>query len=264
MEGTIFDIKHFAVHDGPGIRQTVFLKGCPLSCWWCHNPESQNTKPEKYTRINKLDGKEFKKEETVGYKISSNELLKIIEGDQVFFEESDGGVTFSGGEPLMQADFLYDILKRCKEKNIHTCVDTTGFASIKTIQKIAEVSNCFLYDIKIINNELHKKYTGVPVDSILQNIKWLDENQQNAILRFPVIPGITYTKENISDIISFIQSLKNIRQIDILPYHNISNGKYSRFNKENKMKDTKPLSDGEMLNLKSEFESIGFKVGIGG
>ncbi len=264
MEGTIFDIKHFAVHDGPGIRQTVFLKGCPLSCWWCHNPESQNTKPEKYTRFNKLDGKEFKKEETVGYKISSDELLKIIEGDLVFFVESGGGVTFSGGEPLMQAYFLYDILKLCKEKNIHTCVDTTGFASAKTIQKIAKVTDCFLYDIKLINNKLHQKYTGVPVDSILNNIKWLNENQQNAILRFPVIPRITNTKENISDIISFIQSLKNIRQIDLLPYHNISNGKYNRFKMENKMIDTKPLSDDEMLNLKSEFESLGFKVGIGG
>jgi len=264
MEGTIFDIKHFAVHDGPGIRQTIFFKGCPLSCWWCHNPESQNVNPEKYTRINKLDGKEFKKEETIGYKILVEDLFKTIQGDKIFYEESGGGVTFSGGEPLMQPDFLYEILKLCRKDNIHTCIDTTGFTSFNTIQKIAEIADCFLFDIKLIHNTEHQRYTGVPVDGILDNLQWLDNNHKNVVLRFPVIPEITNTKENITDIISFIKSLKNIRQIDLLPYHNISNGKYSRFKMENKMKDTKPLSDEDMLKLKSEFESLGFKVGIGG
>ena len=264
MEGTIFDIKHFAVHDGPGIRQTIFFKGCPLSCWWCHNPESQNKNIETYIRVNKLDGKEFKKEVSVGYKITTDELFETIIGDKIFFEESGGGVTFSGGEPLMQTDFLYKITKLCNENGIHTCIDTTGFASEKSIQKIAEIADCFLYDIKLIDNKLHQKYTGVPVDGILQNLKWLDENNKDVILRFPVIPGITDTLKNISEIKSFIKSLKNIKQIDLLPYHDISDGKYVRFKKENKMKNTKPLSDEDMLHLKSEFESLGFKVGIGG
>ena len=264
MEGTIFDIKHFAVHDGSGIRQTVFFKGCPLNCWWCHNPESQNSKPEKFIKTNKLDGKDFKKEETIGYKISVEELFKIIQGDKIFFEESEGGVTFSGGEPLLQADFLYEILKLCKENNIHTCVDTTGFSSKDSLKIISELADCFLFDIKIIDDTNHKKYTGVSVNPILENLKWLDRNKKNVVLRFPVIPGITNTKENISDVKFFIKSLKNINHIDLLPYHNISNGKYKRFNKENKMKDANPLSDEEMLKLKSEFESIGFNVGIGG
>lgn len=264
MEGTIFDIKHFAVHDGPGIRQTVFFKGCPLKCWWCHNPESQNKNIESYIKVNKLDGKEFKKEVAVGYKITVDELFNTIQGDKVFFEESGGGVTFSGGEPLMQSDFLYEILKKCKENNIQTCVDTTGFASLNTIQKIAELADCFLFDLKIINNELHKKFTDISVNEILNNLKWLDENNKNVILRFPVIPGITNTPENLSEIKSFIKSLKNINQIDLLPYHNISNGKYTKFNKENKMKDANPLSDEEMLKLKSNFETTGFQVGIGG
>ncbi len=264
MEGTIFDIKHFAVHDGPGIRQTIFLNGCPLNCWWCHNPESQSKNIESFIKVNKLDGKEFKKEVSVGYKITTEELFKIIQGDQIFFEESSGGVTFSGGEPLMQANFLYDILKVCKENIINTCVDTTGFASEETIQKIAEIADCFLFDIKLIDNELHQKYTGISVDEILRNLQWLDKSNKNVILRFPVIPGITDAVKNISEIKSFIKSLKNINQIDLLPYHNISNGKYSRFNKENKMKNTEPLSDVDMLQLKSEFESIGFKVGIDG
>lgn len=264
MEGTIFDIKHFAVHDGPGIRQTVFFKGCPLNCWWCHNPESQNINIESYIKVNKLDGKEFKKEVAIGYKITADELFKTIQGDKIFFEESGGGVTFSGGEPLMQADFLYELLKVCKVHKIHTCVDTTGFASESSLQKIAELADCFLFDIKIINNDLHKKYTGVPVNGILENLKWLDKNNKNVILRFPVIPGITNTTQNLSEIKSLIKSLKNINQIDLLPYHNISNGKYTRFKKENKMKNTEALSDEEMLQLKTEFEAIGFQVGIGG
>src|SRR6056297_2087907 len=162
MLATIFDIKHFAVHDGPGIRQTIFFKGCPLNCWWCHNPESQNKTPENYTQTNKLDGKTFRKEATLGYQISVEELIKIIVGDQIFFEESGGGVTFSGGEPLMQSDILLEILKRCKENNIHTCIDTTGFASGETLQVIAEKNDLFLYDLKLIDDELHQKYTGVP------------------------------------------------------------------------------------------------------
>lgn len=264
MEATIFDIKHFAVHDGPGIRQTIFFKGCPLRCWWCHNPESQNTKPEKYIRTNKLDDKEFKKEIEIGYKVTAEELFQTIQGDKIFYEESGGGVTFSGGEPLIQAEFLFKILSLCKEENIHTCVDTTGFASLKTVQRIADLADCFLFDIKITDNNLHKRFTGVPVNGIIENLKWLDQNNQHVILRFPVIPGLTNTEENISEIKMLLQSLKNIKQIDLLPYHNISNGKYNRFKKENKMKDTQPLPDKEMLKLKSEFESIGFNVGIGG
>ena len=203
MEGIIFDIKHFAVHDGPGIRQTIFFKGCPLNCCWCHNPESQDVNPEKFIRVNKLDGKEFKKELTVGYKISVEELFKTIAIVQIFFEESDSGVTFSGGEPLMQADFIYEIAKLCKQNKIHTWVDTTGFAPEKTLEKIAEIADLFLYDIKLIDNELHKKYTGVPVDGILRNLKWLDQNKKNVVLRFPVIPGITNTEKNLSKIKSF-------------------------------------------------------------
>lgn len=264
MNGIIFDIKHFTVHDGQGIRQTIFLKGCPLSCLWCHNPESQKVNPEKFVRINKLDDKEFKKEVSIGYEISVDDLFKTITGDKIFFEESGGGVTFSGGEPLMQVDFLYNIIYKCKQNEIHTCVDTSGFATQKTIEKIADLTDCFLFDIKLIDNELHKKYTGVPVVDILENLKWLDKNQKNVILRFPVIPGITDTEKNISEIKSFIKSLKNINQIDLLPYNTLSNGKHKRFNKVYQMKETIPLTEKEMLRLKSEFESVKFNVSIVG
>jgi len=264
MLATIFDIKHFAVHDGPGIRQTIFFKGCPLNCWWCHNPESQNPKTEKYIKTKLLDGTTFQKEATIGYQISDEELFKTIEGDRVFFEESGGGVTFSGGEPLMQSNFLLEILQRCKENNIHTCIDTTGFTSRETLQVIAEKTDLFLYDIKLIDDELHQKYTGVPVQEILANLLWLDTHHQNVILRFPVITGITDTEQNLLAIKSFIKTLKNINHLDLLPYHNIQNGKYERFNKINKMGNIQPPTDEAMNRLKSEFESIGFNVGIGG
>ncbi len=264
MNGTIFDVKHFAIHDGPGIRQTIFFKGCPLNCWWCHNPESQNPKPEKYTRIDKLDGKEYKKEVTAGYQISVDDLFTVISEDKIFYKESDGGVTFSGGEPLFQNKFLYQILQKCKNNNIHTTVDTSGFSSQKVIAKIATVTNLFLYDLKIIDNSLHKKYTGVSVHQILENIQFLDSINANIIIRFPVIPGITNTRKNISDIKNFIKTLKNIRQIDILPYHNISRSKYKRLNMEYKMGDELALPNSEINTLKREFEKLGLKVQIGG
>ena len=264
MKGIIFDIKHFAIHDGPGIRQTVFLKGCPLSCWWCHNPESQSNGIEHYIKTNKLDGKEFKKEATVGYEITQEELFKTILGDKVFFEESGGGVTFSGGEPLVQFDFLKEVMQLCKAKNIHTALDTTGFASLKRIEEIAPFTDLFLYDVKLLDNEEHFKYTGVPNTQILQNLRWLDENDFNVTIRFPVIPGITDTEENINGLIKLMQGLKHTRHIDLLPYHNISNSKYLRFRKENKMGETTALENKDLKELQSELTQTGFNVQVGG
>ena len=264
MEGTLFDIKHFAIHDGPGIRQTIFLKGCLLNCWWCHNPEGQEQSIQKYIKTSKLDGKVFKKEVDFGYKITVENLFEIIKGDKVFFEESKGGVTFSGGEPLLQFDFLYQSIIKCKENGIHTTLDTSGFASLDKIKKIASVVDLFLFDIKLIDNALHKKYTNVQVLDILDNLKWLDKNKKNVILRFPIIPNITDTKENIKEIKDFVSSLNNIKRIDLLPYHNIANSKYKTFKKENKMKGITSLNEEDVKYLKSEFESIGMIVNIGG
>ncbi len=264
MDGFIFDIKHFAVHDGPGIRQTIFFKGCLLNCWWCHNPESQSIKAEKYTRINKLDGKEFKTETPIGYYISSKDLFEIIKGDQVFFSESDGCVTFSGGEPLMQHKFLKEMLLLCKSNSIHSAVDTTGFASDDVIREIAELTDLFLYDLKLMDNKDHLKYTGVPVTQITRNLKWLDENNFNINIRIPVIHGITDVYENIDTVKKFLSELKNTRNVDLLPYHNISNSKYIRFQKENKMRDAPGMQNGDLKPLKSGLEEMGFKVQIGG
>ena len=137
MQGVIFDIKHYAIHDGPGIRQTIFFKGCALGCWWCHNPESRSNEPFTYIKREKLEGREVEVKEIVGKKYTVSELLQIIEKDRVFFEESGGGVTISGGEPLLQFEFLLKLLKSCKEKDIHTCLDTTGLTQQEKIEKIA-------------------------------------------------------------------------------------------------------------------------------
>ncbi|MFO8234147.1 MAG: glycyl-radical enzyme activating protein [Bacteroidales bacterium] len=263
MTGLIFDIKHYAVHDGPGIRQTIFFKGCPLSCWWCHNPESQFPEIEYYTKKKTLDGKVFRKKESIGYKIDSKELFKIIEGDTLFYDESNGGVTFSGGEPLMQLDFLQEIVSMCKEAGIHTALDTSGYAPQEDFLKILSNIDLILFDLKIIDEELHQKYTGVSNRELLENLKMLDESGKKIRIRFPVIPGITDTQQNIEEIKSFLSRLKKAKDIDILPYHDISKGKYNRFNKKNKMGNVSLDSDIEK-KLKNEFESIHYTVKIGG
>jgi pyruvate formate lyase activating enzyme len=263
MPGLIFDIKHYAIHDGPGIRQTIFFKGCPLSCWWCHNPESQLPEIETYKKYQKLDGKTFCKEDTIGYYIEIEELFSIIQRDTVFFDDSGGGVTFSGGEPLMQPDFLTQIAQLCKKAHIHTTLDTSGYAPNEIVKSISPYLDLILYDLKIIDNSTHQKYTGVSNAIILENLQYLDEHHHPVRLRFPVIPGITDTKKNLEDIKILLGKLKTIKHIDILPYHDISRGKYRRFNKENKLKNEKQTAGVESA-IKNEFESLGFHATIGG
>ncbi|MBN2681694.1 MAG: glycyl-radical enzyme activating protein [Bacteroidales bacterium] len=264
MIATIFDIKHFAVHDGPGIRQTVFFKGCPLNCIWCHNPESKSINLETYTRKNYLDGILYEFHETIGYDISVDKLLEIILGDKVFFDESGGGVSFSGGEPLMQSNFLIEIAKKCRKKNIHTCLDTSGFSTQEAFIKVANEIDCFLFDLKIINEQNHKKFTGVSAKHILDNLIWLDNNNIQTIIRIPLIPEITCTEENIADILGFLGSLKNIIKINLLPFHEYAQSKYKRFNKEYRMLNVNNLDENELKNISNIFEKNGFEVKIGG
>ena len=263
MEGLIFDIKHYAVHDGPGIRQTVFFKGCPLSCWWCHNPESQSPSVETYTKKKSLEGRVFEKQENIGYYIEADELFRIIESDTIFYDESGGGVTFSGGEPLMQPQFLVEIAQKCHHSKIHTALDTSGYASQKTLLKVLPYFDLILFDLKIIDDELHRKYTGVSNKIILENLELLDQSGKDIRLRFPVIPGITDTSTNLQQVQSYLSQLNQIKNIDILEYHDISRGKYERFGKENKMGDQKS-SPGVTKGIKKQFEDLGYLVSIGG
>jgi pyruvate formate lyase activating enzyme len=267
ISGIIFDIKHFAIHDGPGIRTTVFFKGCPLNCWWCHNPESHKILPEKYEGCNfrcNINHSLSSQNDEVGREVTISEVMREIEKDLVFYEESGGGVTFSGGEPTMQPDFLLSLLKECKGAGLHTTVDTSGYVPTRIFEKIIDYTDLFLYDLKLMNDELHQKYTGVSNKLIHTNLKWLDENDKNIFIRIPVVPGITDSQENISETINFLTKLENISEINLLPYHKAGDGKYSRFHKENKLPQIKTPENGYMEKVADQFKTLQHKIKIGG
>ncbi len=266
IEGLIFDIRRFSVHDGPGIRTTVFFKGCPLSCWWCHNPESQEIKSEQTIKTIKLSGKTFQLTETTGKFMSVDEVMQEVISDRVFYEESQGGVTFSGGEPMMQEGFLMELLKASKSSGFHTALDTSGYSSLQAMQHLSPWVDLFLFDLKLIDDTLHQRYTGVSNIPILANLRYLVQNRYRIILRLPVIPGITNTTKNISELKMFMQSLAPCHplMIDLLPFHDSARNKYSRFLKVNKLADLPSLKPENLRSLAAEFESLGLKVRIGG
>jgi len=261
--GTVFNIQRYSIHDGPGIRTTVFLKGCPLDCWWCQNPESQLSGQEMIfwgdrcigceacSTICPSDAIQIKNgipvtekekcilcekciekcpalaREMIGKKLTTEEVIKEIEKDLVFYKESGGGVTFSGGEPLGQSEFLEGLLSGCRKKKIHTAVDTSGYISWEILNKISPKVDLFLYDLKLMDNERHKKYTGVSNEIVLKNLEKLSSVHNNIFVRFPVIPGINDDYQNIKETGEFLSSLK-IAQVSLLPYHYIGIDKYRR------------------------------------
>ena len=265
MTGVIYDIKRFAVHDGPGIRTTVFLKGCPLSCSWCHNPESIEQAPLHINKVLKLNGRSFTKEETIGYEISAVKLFAELDKERVFMDESGGGVTFSGGEPLLQHDFLLEMLKICKTNGMHTVVDTSLFASWEKIETIAEFTGLFLVDLKLMDSAAHQLYTGVPNELILENIRKLAASNVTIFIRIPVIPKVTDTIENIQQSIEFLSTLNDtIKEVHLLPFHNTANEKYKRVFRENPFGHLKSLQKSELINIEKQFTNAGFNVKIGG
>ncbi len=272
--GLIFDIRRFSVHDGPGIRTAVFFKGCPLSCWWCHNPESRDFRIEHSVKHLRLNGKKFEREESTGKWMSADEVMLEIELDRIFYDESGGGVSFSGGEPIFQEAFLAELMKTCKQRGIHTALDTSGYATSGAMASVAGWADLILFDLKLMNDRLHKQYTGVSNTLILENLKYLVKEGKNIILRFPVIPGITDTTENISEMKAFISgvllnipghnvTVPNKLQLSLLPYHSMAREKYRRFSKTNLLKDLPDLKPEELQLLKQEFEEIGLKVTVG-
>lgn len=273
-KGLIFNIQRYALHDGPGIRTTVFFKGCPLKCKWCHNPESINAKQEityNETRCIKCDTCEDLKYpekcptgalENVGEYYSVDELYEEINKDRIFFDKSGGGVTFSGGEPLLQCDFLLEILKKCKSEGIHTAVDTTGYASWENLKKIKEYIDVFLYDIKILDTDKHKKNTGINNDIILGNFKKLAET--NIIyVRVPIIKDFNDDDNNINKLCNL--AIDNfISKIYFLPYHRYSENKYKNLLVDIKFSDFDKPSDERMKEIVKICESKGLEAYIGG
>ena len=265
MKGIIYDIKRFTVHDGPGIRVTVFLKGCPLRCLWCHNPESMEQKPCRVGKVLKLNGKDFLKEEIIGYEILAEHLFAELEKERVFMDESGGGVTFSGGEPLLQFDFLMEMLKICKTNGMYTAIDTSLYASWKNIKAVSEFADLFLVDLKMMNSEAHQINTGVSNDLILENIKKLSDTNASIVIRIPLIPGITTSEENIKDSISFLKTLnETIREVHLLPFHPTAKEKYKRLGMENTLGHLNSLQKEEVKSIKQQFIHAGFIVKTGG
>ncbi len=264
MQGIVFDYKHFSTNDGPGIRLTVFLKGCPLRCTWCHNPEGISHHMETCRKVDLLDGQQFERLEEIGHEVSVDGVMKVIEADRVFFEKSGGGVTFSGGEPLMQPQFLLALLKECKKRGIHTAVDTSGFAKLTDFKEIIPYTDLFLFDLKIIDSDLHKFHTGVDNLLIHQNLYYASVSEVPVRIRVPLIPGITDTVLNIMSIRDVVSGMKNVLGIDVLPYHPNATTKYHRMNIPYHMTEEKLYSIEKSKHRAEVFRSTFSDVTIGG
>jgi len=302
VKGLIFNIQRYSIHDGPGIRTTIFFKGCPLSCWWCHNPEGISPKKEimyfdykcikckTCSKVCPTKSIKFADEKIVinrescigcgicaeacptgaiklvGMDVDVKYLITEIERDIRLYDETNGGVTFSGGEPLYQPKFLINLAKECKEININTALDTSGYATKEIMQTVAKYIDIFLYDVKIMDEEKHKEYCGVSNKPIIENLKLLVElgRAKDIILRFPIIPGITDTEENVQGISRLItEKLRGVGEIDLLPFHSVEE-KYARLGRPYLMKIHNAPTDETLKRIREEFERIGLYVKIGG
>lgn len=284
MNGKIFNIQRFSINDGPGIRTTVFMKGCPLSCVWCHNPESQNTFPEMFFDSEKCincgkckavcgqnrhifdSGKHvFLRDncalcmkcivncpvgiiELCGKDMSSDEAVAEVLRDKEFYEQSGGGITLSGGEPLLQYDFSLEILQKAKQSGIHTAVETSGYCN-KELSEICQYVDLWLYDIKVFSEREHVKYTGVSNKKISENLHYLNELGANIVLRCPIIPEINFNENHFGKIADLANKLRNIAEIDLEPYHPMGIDKAKRLGKTQKYKNQCFLSKDDILPL---------------
>ncbi len=300
QSGTIFDIKKYSINDGPGIRTTVFFSGCPLSCLWCHNPESQSLKPELLYRAGRclLCGDCIKvcpegaislgddsrlvitdrqkctrcqtcvticysgAREFSGRGMNLREVMAVIERDIPFFDESHGGVTFSGGEPLMQPTFLSTLLKACRAQEIHTVVDTSGFANWNVFEQIRKDVDLFLYDLKHMDSTRHQEVTGVPNDVILANLRRLSEAGAKCIVRIPLIPGINDDEKNLLESGELLASLSHIESVELMGYHDIAQAKYEALGREYALTGTKPATETKINQAAELLRSYGLNVVI--
>jgi len=298
--GTIFDVVRFSTHDGPGIRTAVFFKGCPLHCWWCHNPEGQFLvaqlayREERCIRcfscvdacpnhaIKILEGIptllrdtcrlsglcvrvcQTKAREIAGKGVKVSDVMEEVEKDVIFYDESGGGATFSGGEPFMQPIFLQNLLEACKEGGIHTAVETCGFVSAETLMASHPYVDLYLYDLKVIDNETHRRFTGVSNEIILENLRQLSHFHDQVIVRFPVIPGVNDDDANVLRLGNFVSSLGSVKEIDVLPYHELGVEKYKRLGMMNRMPKVELPSPVRMSGIVEKLEGFGLLVKVGG
>ena len=296
----VYNIMRFSVHDGPGIRTTVFLKGCPLACPWCHNPESIRRDTEIILREERCiqcgacvdtctHGAVIRDDsrvitdrtlcarcgecvpdcyagarEVVGREMTTGRVMDEVVRDRVFFDESGGGVTFSGGEPLLQHEFLASLLHASRQLEIHTVVDTTGCTSPAILEHIAPLVDLFLYDLKMMDETKHKKYTGVSNRLILKNLKRLVALKREVWIRIPLVAGINDDQENVRQTASFLRSLGGIKNVGLLPYHKGGCEKFRRLGKEEEFRCFEPPSAETTEAFRKSLADSGFNVKIGG
>ena len=299
-KGLITDIQRFSLNDGPGISTTVFFKGCNMRCEWCHNPETISYKKEIMLYESKCigcgkcfevcplglhkieDGKHIIDREKCALcgkcvsecyaeavvfsakEYSSDEVFAEILQDKVYYDESDGGVTLSGGEVTCQKDFALEIIEKCKQNGIKTAIETNLYLPFEKIKDLLSAVDLVMLDVKIFDNESHKKHTGVSNAQILENVKMLDGLGVPFIVRTPLIPAVTDSEENLSSIAKFIAPLKNLKYYEILNFNPLGASKYSSLSEENKFDGAKPFEKAKLDALASLIEGCGVKVKVGG
>ena len=298
-EGRILRIERFAIHDGPGIRTTVFFKGCPLRCDWCHSPESQSLEPEFMPKADRcvrcgacteacpthavkpaadstvlappdcttcgacVNACPTGARDLVGQVMTVDALMREIERDRLFFDESGGGVTFSGGEPLLQPTFLVNMVESASDAGIHVAVDTCGLGDTAVLMEVADYTDLFLFDLKIMDEQQHRRFTGASNSRILFNLERLSQRHRNIIVRFPLIPGVNDDEANVKAIGAFLASMR-LTRIDVLPYHRAGIAKYHRLQRDYPLPETQPPSRDAQLHVARLLEGQGLIVRPGG
>jgi len=302
VKGIVFDIKRFAVHDGPGIRTTIFIKGCPLHCLWCHNPESIERGLELIRRSSRcsacyscvkacpekaispgpkkgpvfvdrtrcdLCGKcveacVYEALEIVGRKATVKQIVEEAERDRLFFEQSGGGVTLSGGEPLAQSAFAIALLEELGARGIQTALDTSGLVKWDILSRAAAVSDLILYDLKMMDDTAHRKYTGASNALILENLRRLDSTGKPVHIRIPLVSGVNDDAGNVTASIAFLKTLSAVRRVDLLNYHKGGQEKYKNLDKTSCFQLFEPPSEQRVEKIRRAFTEAGFSVTLGG
>lgn len=297
--GRVVKIQKFSLQDGPGIRTTVFLKGCYLKCLWCSNPETQNPGPELEfenarceTRCDRClkacpqgalekmrDAVEIDRKKCtgcgicaqacqrraftlIGRNMSIDEVVTEVDKDRPFYARSGGGVTLSGGEPLVQYPFALGILKACQSRGISTALDTTGFTEWEALQEVLEYTDIVLYDLKHIDGPEHQRLTGVDNRKVLSNVQRLSQQGTPLFLRVPIIPGFNDDGGTLKKLAELVTGLPGIQRVDLLPYHRLGAYKYQRLGREYPLKDLKPASKAYMEGIRNALQSLGVQSSI--